>query len=135
MFSINSPSSLKGLLCSFAATFDVQNPKAVAIDDEKLRVTGTLIIDSCAIGCFLAIQCNETTKITFVALRRNGASLNMSEDIPIPASNYTVHAHDLEEGAIVNPHPANLDPENVTMVRVTGTPCEYSHISLSHCIF
>ena len=84
-----------------------------------------LINNSSAYGCFLAIQCNDTTEITFVALKRNGTSQNLSESIEIPPSKYTVYAHDLEEGAVINPHLANLDPDNVPMITVSGGTSKY----------
>ena len=48
----------------------------------------------------------------------------MLEVLSLPSSNYTVYAHDLEEGAVINTHPANLDPDNVPMITVNGKPRE-----------
>ena len=115
------------------ATFDVQDPHVESLGGGKIKVTGNFINESHAVGCFLAIQCNITTEIRFIALKRNGTEQHVSDTISLPSSNYTVYAHDLEEGAVINPHPANLDPDNVTMITVTGKPREYSYFS--HCIF
>ena len=89
----------------------------------KIKVTGNFINDSRAVGCFLAIQCNITSEIIFITLKRRGTEQQVSETLSLPSSNYTVYAHDLEEGAVINPHPANLDPENVPMITVIGE-CE-----------
>ena len=108
-----------------AATYDIQSPSATSAKNGVIHATGMLINNSRAYGCFLAIQCNITTKITFVALKRNGTSQYLSELIEIPSSNYTVYAHDLEEGAVINTHPANLDPDNVGRVTVNGGTSKY----------
>ena len=102
-----------------AATFDVQDPHAEPMGDGQINVTGSFINDTRAFGCFIAIQCNVTTEITFIALRRNGEQ-RVSEVIPMPPSNYTIHAYDLEEGAQLNTWPANPDPGNVSMIQVNG---------------
>ncbi|CAI8033342.1 hypothetical protein GBAR_LOCUS18812, partial [Geodia barretti] len=66
---------------------------------------GELIGNSPAKGCFVAIQCNFTTEITFIALKRNGENLRLSGDNSMPASNYTVYVHDLEKDGLPNKHP------------------------------
>ena len=104
-----------------AATFDVQDPHAEPMGDGQINVTGSFINDTRAFGCFIAIQCNVTTEITFIALRRRNGEQRVSEVIPMPPSNYTIHAYDLEEGAQLNPWPANPDPGNVPMIQVNGT--------------
>ena len=78
-----------------------------------IDVNGELIVNSSAKGCFVAIQCNYTTQITFIALKRNGTNQNLSMEISMPASNYTVYVHDLEKDGLPNIHPANLVPSNV----------------------
>ena len=89
-------------------------------------VTGELITGSRAIGCFIAIQCNITTSITFSALKRSeGDELSLSHIVIVPTSNYTVHAYDLEENALPHPHPANL--EYVDTITVTGSR-EYIYV-------
>ena len=109
----------KLLLCS-TATYDVQDPHAKPLGNGTVNVTGNFIDNSSAVGCFLAIESNITTEIIFFALKRKGREQKVSKVISLPPSNYTVYAHDLEEGAVINPHPANLDPDNVPMVTVTG---------------
>ena len=108
------------LLC-FTATYDVQDPQVKPLGGGEVNVTGNFINDSRAVGCFLAIQCNITTEIIFIALKRRGREQEVTETISLPSSSYTVYAHDLEEGAVINHHPANLDPDNVPMIKVTGT--------------
>ena len=88
--------------------------------DGQINVTGSFINESRAFGCFIAIQCNVTTEITFIALKRRNGEQRVSEVIPMPPSNYTIHAYDLEEGAQLNTWPANPDPGNVPMIQVNG---------------
>ena len=78
-------------------------------------VTGKLIPNSSAEGCFLVVQCNFSTKITFFALNRN-RSRNLNRAIPMPPSNYTVFAHDLEKDGLPNKRPANLIPSIVEII-------------------
>ena len=108
-------------ICCSTATYDVQDPHVESLGGGEIKVTANFVDDSRAVGCFLAIQCNITTEIRFIALKRRDREQEMSETISLPPSNYTVYAHDLEEGAVINTHPANLDPNNVPMVNVTGT--------------
>ena len=119
------------------ATFDVQDPNVKPFRNGEVNVTGNFIKNSRAVGCFLAIQCNITTEIRFIALKRNGREQVVSENISLPSSNYTVYAHDLEEGAVINPHPANLDPDNVPIINVTGerefgTFCRLQCVCMGH---
>ena len=79
-----------------------------------------MINGSNATGCFLAIQCNITTEITFIALERDEASITLSEVVEVPPSNYTVYAHDLEEDGLPNPRPANLHPDSLQPITVNG---------------
>ena len=79
-------------------------------------VTGKLIPNSSAEGCFLVVQCNYSTEITFFALNRNGRSRNLNRTIPMPPSNYTVYAHDLEKDGLPNMRPANLIPSIVEII-------------------
>ena len=99
--------------CTFTATYDVQEPRAESTDGRKIDVNGELIGNSFAKGCFVVIQCNYTTQITFIALKRNGENQRLSGAIPMPASNYTVYVHDLEKDGLPNIHPANLVPSSV----------------------
>ena len=97
-------------------------------------MTGNFIDDSLAVGCFLAIQSNITNEIIYFVLKRNGDSRHLYETLPLPPSTYTVYAHDLEEGAVINTHPANLDPDNVPMITVTGKreSVNFSGICMGH---
>ncbi|CAI8033368.1 hypothetical protein GBAR_LOCUS18821, partial [Geodia barretti] len=98
-------------------TYDVQEPHAEPSNDgKKIVVMGELIGNSPAKGCFVAIQCNFTTEITFIALKSNGENLRLSGDISMPASNYTVYVHDLEKDGLPNKHPANLVPSSVEIM-------------------
>ena len=103
------------------ATFDIQQPRAMPTDGENIMVTGELIEKSRAMGCFLAIQCNSTTEVTFLALKRNGTNTTLFEKITMPPSNYTVYVHDLEENGLPNPLPANPNPDSVETILVGGT--------------
>ncbi|CAI8055835.1 hypothetical protein GBAR_LOCUS30450, partial [Geodia barretti] len=94
-------------------TYDVQEPHAESTDGKMIDVNGELIVNSSAKGCFVANQCNYTTQITFIALKRNGTNQNLSMEISMPASNYTVYVHDLEKDGLPNIHPANLVPSSV----------------------
>jgi hypothetical protein len=97
-------------------TYDVQEPHAESNDGKRIVVNGTLIGNSPAKGCFVVIQCNFSTQITFIALKRNGTNQNLSMAISMPASNYTVYVHDLEKDGLPNIHPANLVPSSVEIV-------------------
>ena len=79
-----------------------------------------MIYGSKATGCFLAIECNITTQITFVALKRDEANRTLSEVVEVPPSNYTVYAHDLEGDGLPNPRPANLHPDSLQPITVNG---------------
>ena len=110
----NHYSTLSLPSCTFAATYDVQEPHAeLSNDGRKIDVNGELIGNSSAKGCFVAIQCNFSTPITFIALKRNGENQRLSGAISMPASNYTVYVHDLEKDGLPNIHPANLVPSSV----------------------
>ena len=89
-------------------------------------MTANFIDDSRAVGCFLAIQSNITTEIIYIALKRRGREREVSETLSLSSSNYTVYAHDLEEGEVINPHPANLDLDNVPVITVSGTSKSFS---------
>ena len=90
-------------------------------------VNGELIGNSLAKGCFVVIQCNFTTEITFIALKHNGENLRLSMAILMPASNYTVYVHDLEKGGLPNIHPANLVPSSVEITRGEEN-CKFSWV-------
>ena len=109
----NPYSTLSLRSCPFTATYDVQEPRAESNDGRKIVVNGTLIGNSYAKGCFVVIQCNVTTEMTFIALKRNGTNQNLSMAISMPSSNYTVYVHDLEKDGLPNIHPANLVPSSV----------------------
>ena len=113
----NHYSTLSLRSCTFTATYDVQEPRAEPNDGRKIVVNGELIGNSPAKGCFVAIQCNFTTQISFIALKRNGENLRLSGAISMPASNYTVYVHDLEKDGLPNIHPANLVPSSVEITR------------------
>ena len=112
-------------ICCSTATYDVQDPHVEPLGGGEIKVTGNFINDSRAVGCFLAIQSN-TPEIIFIALKRNGKEHQVSETISLPSSNYTVYAYDLEEGAVINTHPANLDLDNVPIINVNGTSKHFS---------
>ena len=120
------------IFCS-TATYDVQDLHVEPLGGGEIKVTGNFINDSRAVGCFLAIQCNITTEIRFIALKRKGREQVVSEVLSLPPSTYTVYAHDLEEGAVINPHPANLDPDNVPMITVTGE-CKFWTFGRLQCV-
>ena len=111
----------------FTATYDVQEPRAESNDGRKIVVNGTLIGNSPARGCFVAIQCDFTTEITFIALKRNGTNQNLSMAISMPASNYTVYVHDLEKNGLPNIHPANLVPSSVD-ITLGEEKCKFSWV-------
>ena len=101
-------------------------------DSGSITVTGELIENSRAMGCFIAIQCDSTTQVTFVALKRNGMNSSLSGTINLPPSRYTVYVHDLEETGLPNEQPANPNPDDVETILVGGT-CKY-HCSHASCI-
>ena len=59
----------------------------------------------------------------FIVLKRNGTDQSFMNKISMPPSRYRVHAYDLEENGLPNPHPANLD-EQIVILNETGE-CEY----------
>ena len=56
-------------------------------------------------------------------LKRNGTDQSFINNVSMPPSRYTVHAYDLEENGLPNPHPANLDEQTV-IINGTGE-CKY----------
>ena len=98
-----------------AATFDIQNPTA-SKDGSNIKVEGEFISGTFATGCFILIQCNDSTADIYRALLRQGSEQTVSEVISVPPSIYTVYAYDLEENALPNPLPAvsSGTPINIT---------------------
>ena len=114
------------VILSSTATYDVQDPHVEPLGGGEIIMTANFIDDSRAVGCFLAIQSNITTEIIYIALKRRGREREVSETLSLPSSSYTVYAHDLEEGAVINAHPANLDLDNVPVITVSGTSKSFS---------
>ena len=120
--------------CScFSATYDIQDPNATSInDDSQIMVTGELIDNSEARGGFLVIECNISTEIIFIAIKRNEIDLTLSVAISMSPSNYTVYIHDLEGNALPNSHPAHLVPYYVEVLHGEGK-CELLWVYL--CLY
>ena len=77
-------------VCSYTstATFDIQDLSAVVNDDGDIIVTGELITNSHAKGCFIVLQGSHITADIYQVLSRNKQSV--SGTIIAPSSNYTV---------------------------------------------
>ena len=109
------------IFCAFTATFDIQNFSANEFGD-GIRVKGEFITDSLAKGCFIVLQCNESTADTYRAIPRNGLEQTVSETINVPPGNYTVYAYDIEDDGLPYTLPAN-EPGNENLTITTN--CKY----------
>ena len=72
-------------------------------------MTGELIGNSPALGCFVVVQCDERNSDHYRALLRNGDESTVSATINVPSMNevsYTVTVYDLEENGLPNTMPA-----------------------------
>ena len=83
------------------ATFDIQDLLAVVNDDGDIIVTGELITNSHAKGCFIVLQGSHNTADIYQVLSRS-----VSGTIIAPSSNYTVYGYDIEDNALPNSLPA-----------------------------
>ena len=88
------------------ATYDVQNLMLESSESENdgIKVTGKLITNSRARGCFIVLQGNSSTADIFQAIQRNGQTV--SGIISAPPATYTVYGYDIEETALLTPLPA-----------------------------
>ena len=82
------------------ATFDIQDLLAV-VDNGDIIVTGELITNSHAKGCFIVLQGSHNTADIYQVLSRS-----VSGTIIAPSSNYTVYGYDIEDNALPNSLPA-----------------------------
>ena len=73
-------------------------------DDGDIIVTGELITNSNAKGCFIVLQGSHITADIYQVLSRNKQSV--SGTIIAPSSNYTVYGYDIEDNALPNSLPA-----------------------------
>ena len=88
-----------------AATFDMQELTAIVGDDgDSIVVTGELITNSRARGCFIVLQGNSSTADIFKVLQRNRQTV--SGTISTPPATYTVYGYDIEETALPNSNAA-----------------------------
>ena len=69
-------------------------------DGSSIVVTGELITDSRARGCFIVLQGNSSTADIFQVLQRNGQ--RVSGTISAPPATYTVYGYDIEKNALPN---------------------------------
>ena len=72
-------------------------------------MTGELIGNSPAMGCFVVVQCDERNSDHYRALSRSGDEGTVSATINVPSMNeipYTVTVYDLEENGLPNRMPA-----------------------------
>ena len=106
---------------SFTATVHIQDPTAEP-HDSAIAVAGRFITDSLVKGCFIVLQCNESTPDKYRAIPRNMSEENVFETIHVPSSNYTVYAYDIEgNNGLPYEMPANV-PENEQIMITSG--CE-----------
>ena len=105
---------------SFTATFDIQNFTAEG-NGGGITVTGEFINNSSAKGCFIVLQCNESTADVYRAIPRNGLEQAVSETIDVTSCNYTVYAYDIE-GNDGLPYilPANTPGNGQNMINITA---------------
>ena len=103
-------------MCFFAATFDIQNSTAEG-NGNGIIVTGEFITDSFAVGCFIVLQCNESTADIYraIILSRNELEQTVSVTIDVPSATYKVYAYDIEDDGLPYEMPANI-PENDTII-------------------
>ena len=94
----------------FTATFDIQYFIAEGNGD-VIAVIGEFIAESIAKGCFIVLQCDETTVDTYRAIPWNGLEQRVSETIKVPSSTYTVYAYDIENDGLPHFMPANISEE------------------------
>ena len=100
----------------FLETFDVYSATAESMEN-GISVTGELIGNSPALGCFVVVQCDERNSDHYQALSRNGDESTVSATINVPSMNevsYTVTVYDLEMDGLPNTMPA----EEVDGIRV-----------------
>ena len=81
-----------------AATFDIQELTATVDGVGAIVLTGELITDSRARGCFIVLQGNSSTADIFQAIQRNRQTV--SGTISAPPATYTVYGYDIEENAL-----------------------------------
>ena len=89
-------------------TFDVQKATA-AQADTGISMTGELIDNSPAKGCFVVIQCVESNPDHYRALLRSENVNTVSHIIDVPSlgdTAYSVTVYDLEENGLPNTMPA-----------------------------
>ncbi|CAI8034659.1 hypothetical protein GBAR_LOCUS19492 [Geodia barretti] len=100
---------MENVSSDYFTTFDTQDFNAEPVDG-GIQVTGRYINGSHSRGTFLVI---ESFSVFFIVLKRNVTDQSLMKKIPMPPSRYTVHAYDIEENGLPNPHPANLDEQTV----------------------
>ena len=92
----------------FIETFDVNSATAISVDSGIL-VTGELIGNSHAMGCFVVVQCDERNSDRYQVLLRNGDESTVSATINVPSMDevsHTVNVYDLEKDGLPNSMPA-----------------------------
>ena len=93
------------------ATFDVQEFSTIVDSDGMIVVTGELMTDSRARGCFIVLEGNSDTADIFQVLPQKEQSV--SGTISAPPSTYSVYGYDIEENALPNSTPATLHETEV----------------------
>ena len=113
----------------FTATFDIQNSEARR-NGSRITVTGEFITDSLAKGCFIVLQCNESTADQYRAIPRNGSAENVTETIDVPSSTYTMYAYDIEgNDGLPYIMPANI-PDGGQITVTTNSKYVCVHLSI-----
>ena len=97
-------------------TFDVQTATA-AKADTGINMTGELIRNSLAKGCFVVIQCIAANPDHYRALLRNENGNKVSYTINVPSMSYTVTVYDLEENGLPNTMPAVAVDDRIKVPR------------------
>ena len=92
-----------------AATFDVHNLSVTVGDDGVLEVTGELITDSRARGCFIVLQGNSSTADVFQIILSRELKVVSGTIIISPHLYFnTIYGYDLEENTLPNSTPAAI---------------------------
>ena len=89
-------------------TFDVQKATVKSVDSGIL-VTGELISNSPAMGCFVVVQCDERNLDLYQVLLQNRGESTVSATINVPYMDevsHIVNVYDLEKDGLPNSMPA-----------------------------
>ena len=99
---------------------------------DVIDVEGHFITDSFARGCFIVLQCDETTADIYRAISRNEFEQMVSKTIELPSCTYTVYVYDIENDGLPYVMPANI-PEN-EKITIT-TDCKFITCIYNTCVY